>query len=395
MEWVLAAWRKRRRHEMISLTKGDVRRLKNLLGGLGVGPHAALRMIKPRIQNLRPSTVQLWLSGRETLVRHDQYDQLVAAFQNRLDTGRNRIKLTPDHLAALEAEKARTGVEVLALARDLAHLPDAPLPGMIFSWMSGTIGSARKSDYDLVLESWRALPDVGSPELGLGDYSLRQGRIVLEPRILVQLESLKMQTGMSGTALIKRAREQGKTIPAGFTHSMVISWLTRNARTAKPEHLEFAVEMWRSLPEKEEHPTIRLDDDRMKRLKGFRTAGFIPTRAFDGAPDIPNGLSAATVSRWLGGHADNVREDHWKWVVARCASLDASGLRRIPITKEMREALIAERERTGVNQAALLRNANEVPDGLSNTMISAWINGGAATAREDLYNWVQARWDEL
>lgn len=112
------------------------------------------------------------------------------------------------------------------------------------------------------------------------------------------------------------------------------------------------------------------------------------------AENLPDGLTKSLAEGILNGALDEVPAHILEWVLAR-AKAEKTKPERVPLANDMVETLIAERERTGVGQTALLKQADSVPMGLSPGLISAWINGNAETARKDYLNWVLARWREL
>ena len=66
---------------------------------------------------------------------------------------------------------------------------------------------------------------------------------------------------------------------------------------------------------------------------------------------------------------------------------------RVQITNEVRDELIAERDRTGIGVSALLKNSRkEIPAGLNYVMVSQWMAGRITSARKDHLDYVLAKW---
>lgn len=397
IKWVLAAWEERRQYDFITLTQGDTGRIADLLAACGIGVQAALRSYRGRMpEGMTSDVIQSWLSGSVRLARREHFEFVLSALQTVFEDGQNRFELTREHVVALEAERIRTGTEIAGLVRGFHGLPDAPTASVIHSWFSGTTRSARQSDYDLVLGQWRSLPDLHRPDTSILDikrYGVRYGRVVLNDEIRERLRTLSERTGISGTGLIRQAQREGIDIPARFTHNIVGTWMNGSVKAVRPDHLEFAIAVWESAPTA--HEKVALTDAHLAALRGFRDAGVLPGPIFDNADSVPEGLRAPMISQWLSGHASTARTDHLDWVLARCAAVAASDTRRVPVTPEVRGKLKAERERAGIGIIEFIKTADDAPDGLTASMISAWMNGHVGTARRDHLAYVIARWKAL
>lgn len=69
---------------------------------------------------------------------------------------------------------------------------------------------------------------------------------------------------------------------------------------------------------------------------------------------------------------------------------------RIPITEEIRNTLIAERDRTGIGPQALLNGKRHVmPKGLYGSTIQGWIRGASKSARKDYLDFALDEWAKL
>ena len=231
-----------------------------------------------------------------------------------------RIALTAAHCAALGAEKLRTGVDVTPLFKSIESPPRGLKPHIIHQWLSGKTGTARQDHYEAVLAAWRSLPDIlqlDGKALGIGPVEMQAGRIVLNDRIRDRLHSLQNASGKGPTALLQWVVSQGMNPPEGLKASTIAQWLNGTAKTAAPEELRLVIEAWAKASERG-LGWIALTEELQARLRPYRDAGLLPSRLFKDAPDKPEDLTPAMISRWLAGTVRRIRKDHLDWVLGRC-----------------------------------------------------------------------------
>ncbi|MBP5856690.1 hypothetical protein KAJ83_06700 [Marivibrio halodurans] len=388
------------RGEVITLTDGDVARLKGLMRAVDTGPGGLLRGARhEQPDGLTSSIIRGWLSAPGRQARREHFEFVIARLQGMMESGEDRIALTPAHIDTLQKERARSGVEIADLARrmkaDRGSSP-AVTEGMIHRWLAGTAKSAKRCDYEAVLSAWRACPDLSLPDpalLGVERFELSEGRVVITEAMRAHLMAMQERSGKGGVALVAWAEAQDMEIPDGLDHTAITQWLSGARQSAPPEHLRFAATAWNRAME-DAPAWVPLTKELRRQLAAYHAAGLLPSKIFKGATDKPEGLSATVITGWLKGGMEQLRADHRDWVLARCAHLSETGESRVPLTAEIRARLEEARARSGMMQAALLKSAPDVPQGLTANTISAWINGTAATARKDHLDWVLARWTE-
>ncbi len=72
--------------------------------------------------------------------------------------------------------------------------------------------------------------------------------------------------------------------------------------------------------------SIEITKNEHGRLKKYNNLNWLPGFIFEGAGDVPEGLSAHLVSSWLSKGSTKACREHLEWVFARCEELakDAS-----------------------------------------------------------------------
>jgi len=228
------------------------------------------------------------------------------------------IKLTPVRKKALRDERKRTQTGSHKLLKNI-YPKYGLIPGTIEHWFYGA-RSARKDQYEYVLELYAALPSY--VEL----TPLRQGAIKSEIE----------RTAVGIHALFNKIEE----CQPGLNAKIIANWLT-HTKFAKEAHYEYVLSRYKSLPS-------NIDCDAL-------------SSPADLNPDDPD-------FRWL----------------KRNKKLDQRGLNspervkrptRISITDEMRELLNSEIERTGACLQTLVRLRPKPANKLKGPKISFWRYG--------------------
>lgn len=140
---------------------------------------------------------------------------------------------------------------------------------------------------------------------------------------------------------------------------------------------------------------ISLTPELLKLLKSEQkrtSTGAINLLAKASSP-IPSGLTTGIVNSWLYGHVQSAKKGNIDFVLECWAKLPT--IKRAKISSKIREKLISERHRTNTTPSQLLRHSEDVPAGLSSDMVSAWLSGLAASAREDYLIYVLKKWEDL
>lgn len=399
LDHVVAAWEALPARDPDPHVAEQVAAMRGLVEQTGVTPHALLRTHRHDVpEGLNADQVGAWLARTPLQARPDHLAFVLGRWREIAEAGTYYVPITPEIAADLSAERERTGVGPAALYREAETTPEGLGPQTVSQWMNGAQKTARRDHLDWALACWRSLPDLTQPDpaaLGLSGYEMHKGRIVLTDEIRDRLRALQQRSGKGPEALLSWAKRCGLDVPKGLAASQPAQWMSGAIGAMKPDHLVFIIEAWERACTGEPSPRGGLRDEDLELLCRHREDGFLPGAAFEGAQDVPEGLTVYVVANWLTGQARTVRSDHLEWVKARCAALAESPTRRIKITEETRATLDAERRRTGVGPAELLRNADGAPEGLSAGMISTWSNRNVRTARKDHVDYVVARWSAL
>jgi len=270
-----------------------------------------------------------WLRGERRTARQDHLEFVLSLWEGKAIPASSRVALTVGYLKELARQRKRTGVD----AKTFFKSPYVPPEGLrihhVHNWTQGATRSARRDHLEYVLNAWRALPDVCAPDaetLGVGSYEMKDGRIVLDDALLARLRDLQSRTGLSSTAILAAANEMGRTIPPGLKVPEIARWLSGQAKSADPSCLLLVIETYEAVlgdaPALPAGQRVAITGDIRETLKRERErTGIMQADLLRGAADVPEGLSAPMISKWINGTVTTARQDHLDWVMKRWAGM--------------------------------------------------------------------------
>ncbi len=111
--------------------------------------------------------------------------------------------------------------------------------------------------------------------------------------------------------------------------------------------------------------------DRLRRYRRETGLGFI--RLIASHDDVPDGLTANTVTRILNGSLRTIPVDHLAWLEAAWRNVPPADC-RVELSRSIREQLIAWRASTGCGIKRLFEETPGCPDGLSPSAVDNWLD---------------------
>ncbi|MEO1190271.1 MAG: hypothetical protein AAFY02_00815 [Pseudomonadota bacterium] len=380
-DYVVHLWRSLRDDPdpRIPLTEPMRQRLRRERERSGV-PAAQLSAIEPGFPiGLSAGMVRAWLHPKPATktVRRSHYDFVLRLWQSLPDDPEGFIPLTETMRLRLRAERDRTGVNPNTL---LTATPvDGLSPGSLARWLQEKKSPkrVRRRHFREVLTRWRALPD--------GQYQ------ALTETLKQQLLAEKERTGVSVRSLLARQ----SSCPSGLTEKVINHWLSgkRTAKRARRDHIRFVLSAWQDLPD---DPIVTLTRDTRQELKAQQERSGLGSRALlYGRTDKPEGLTVSKIQNWLNGSVKRVRQRHLAYVRACWAAAPNAQYpreERVSLTPAITEELCRLREESGIGPSALLRGAEDRPQGLAGDTIRRWLTGKAKTANPVYLDYVRRRW---
>lgn len=207
-----------------------------------------------------------------------------------------------------------------------------------------------------------------------------------------KLRAERDRTGLTPSALLRITEKER---PKDLSISAPGLWIRGDVRSLKPEHLEFVLSAYEACPTTRMEPKVEAKFREKLQSEIIRT-GIRPQRLLGAScADKPQDLRADAVIRWMKGLGPQLAEPYLAYLLDRYAKLPDIPSERAPISDIFRQKLHAERKRTGVSSAGLLKGASNPPDGLTANVINSWLTRGAKTARKDHMDWVIATYSEI
>lgn len=375
-------------NKYIPLTEGIANFVISELKRTGVSPEQYAKD-HTTSECLTVGKIRRWCKLQQQTLLKSDLDEFTSVWGVFPDA-KPRIKLTPARLQALNAERERTGLSYYALFKDGSDLPEDLSEPLVGAWMSGSVISARKDHFEAVLCLWQSLPDSSVVEITL---DLRQ-----------KMKDEAERTGVGPAALMRGIRPSQM---GGLHSSLINSWMAGRTTSAERDWLQFVLDRWENLPD---HNDVWMElserDKDYLRSELKRTGVSVPYLLKD-REDIPDKLYSAVVHNALG-RQPRIRKEHFNYLKRILSALpDAkpgatlirkrNGHSQIPLTDDMRQALVDERTRTGVSDRAIsliLASRDEIRP-MAKGKIAKWIRGGVKSVSTDEFDAVLAAWKEL
>jgi hypothetical protein len=376
-----------RRDEWVPVTDALRRELKHLRARSGLTARKLLARAGDVPSGLTATAIEHWMRGSRATASGRHVRFVLSKWRRRAAPF---VALTDALRREMLAERARTGLSPSLVLKRFGPAPDGLTPCLVKTWLSGHRRWAHRDHLAFLLESWRAAPD----------------RLTVTPHLRSRLQAEAERIGREAVALLSASGP----LPEGLSKGMVQAWLSGATRSALRPHLEFVLDRWAAMPGREAETgasgrpgpvpapkaapmervevtaAIREELQRHRERTGLGPGAFLSF-----VDKRPPGLGHAAVAGWLSGVTKTARADHLAFVRRAWAEIPP----RIEITEDKREALIAERTRTGIAPQALLRTMAKSPRHLNAGIIASWLSGAAATAFEHHLDGVLEAWRAL
>lgn len=244
----------------------------------------------------------------------------------------NRVSLDE-----LRRQRERTGLGSHAIVKHFGHTKDAPTPAMIENWLSGNQAFAKRSHYQLVLETYARQPD-------LGPDGINSSYVAVTDALRAELRQIHCQCA-SGYL---------RAAPHRFSASQMTHLLQGRRKKLSMELLQF----------------FRNDARNVKPLP--KPAPYPPV------PDLGD----------VGQLPTRPPRKYGRRVLPK-------GITYIDITAELHTQLHDEIARTRVSPRRLLRSLPDLPDGLNPQMVRNWHSGKIQSAEPHYVEFVMKAYRAL
>lgn len=155
---------------------------------------------------------------------------------------------------------------------------------------------------------------------------MRPGYVEIAQTYLQALHALKARTGLGPNALMRGASDA----PSKLDSTIIKGWMDGNAKSARPEYLDYVFKRWTEMPCKEEafvfiHEKELLDLNTEKTRTGIGSFKLLKQ-----SQDVPDGLSYRIIESWMSGQTVRAQKLHYDFTLELWRSLpDAYSKTRI------------------------------------------------------------------
>ncbi|WP_300532429.1 hypothetical protein [Maricaulis sp.] len=172
LEFVLERWPKV--IPILPITDEIQTEIVGHLDRTGFNYRALIAKIPDRPDKLDDTKIMRWVKGYARNARKDELDAVLKTLRalpdckpglkktiDRRSVHSERREFTKADGLALEAERARTGVQTAELLKYFyrGKVPEGLSAGLISSWINGSPRTVSAELYDWTLKAWKALPD--------------------------------------------------------------------------------------------------------------------------------------------------------------------------------------------------------------------------------------------
>jgi superfamily II DNA or RNA helicase len=284
--------------EVEAVSDDDYQSLVSLKKQTGIGPISLFAKRSDKPDGFNASLISNWFRKQPLSARKDYFEYAVKVYQDCLDSGEYKIKITDETKDKLKRYQEKTGIAPVSVLKGREDVPASLTPGRAKHWISGAAEFAIKNHLDYIFKAYE-------------DCGLR----AITSRTLSNLTKEIERTGVNPNSVLNDAVD----VPSGVNKGKVASWISGSSSRAQASELAYVLRRYRQFPN---DPYIDMSDEDHMTLQQYKKQTGIGAHAFIGKfNNPPEGLTAAMLDRWIRKKPERVREDHLKFVVSGYSTL--------------------------------------------------------------------------
>lgn len=280
-----SAWRRAKKDYKL-LSEQDLKKLRHYRE-LGFIPSWFLKTSPPPPKGFNSFIISGWLGGHSKTAKQI-YLQFVFEECEKLETNPQKIIVIDEQLLSeLRAHKERTGHGGTRLLKFRNDMPGELGPGMINSWLSGGVKTARADYIRYVISRWERTPEHDAIGSGLPQDQFSG----------VQRKSMVGKTAGAKRPLLEKEWTGDKK---EFDKEYPVEEKTRTVENKAPAPNALIV------------ITHDMHQQLMVHNQQARISG---AQLLKNAKNVPQGLRAEMIDNWINEHFKTARKDHWAFVM--------------------------------------------------------------------------------
>lgn len=192
-----------------------------------------------------------------------------------------------------------------------------------------------------------------------------------------------------------------RRVPSGLLAGKIEAWINGETTIALEEHLHFVLEVMQELKRKNSFLEENMGSENELCLLNQETIEELiaPRILLERCDNIPIGLTDEKIRTWLSGRSRSAPKWHVDFVLDMWRSypdVEIINFRNkngevLSVIEELENLRI----KTGVSPEILLQSREDVPEGLSSSMVRGWLAGGIGKAKKHHVNYVRKLWTNL
>jgi len=243
LDYVITRWKEiiANGQHFVELPPETLNDLKGYRARSQIGVARLFKTAQNLPDNLTPSMVNRWFSGKQKTVRHDHLEFVLRLWASmpedsarQHNAARRGLKAIPcDTLERLKDLKTKSGLGGETIIA-MGDAPEGLNANIINNWFSGVTGSARPEHLDFVLKQ-------------LEEYcAQKSAKIDFSADMRMMLEKHRKRSGVSQGELMKEVKD----IPEGLTTAHITKWINNPPKMINANHYAFILKAWEALPDK-------------------------------------------------------------------------------------------------------------------------------------------------
>lgn len=219
--------------DRIHLTKARLALLRSHVRRTGVAIPALLKMHKKKARGITNKIADGWLTGRVKTADARHYKTLIKIYETLPDKNELLTEVSEETLLDLRREINRSGMSARNIFVRAENIPEGLTVFHVENLVRGLLRKTRREYLEFLLSEWKKQADTTTR------------RITITPEMLAHMLKEKERTGLGPMALLRGTKYER---PPGLTTNLMDSWLAGNTKSARKDHLDFALRRWKETP---------------------------------------------------------------------------------------------------------------------------------------------------
>lgn len=186
-----------------------------------------------------------------------------------------------------------------------------------------------------------------------------------------------------------------KDIPVGLNKTRIKNWLQGRLRSAQLNHVNYVLDLWETFPDADMR--IPITPEIRDKLLGLVLNTNIKAKTFikETRGRAPKNFKSIEIASWIDGKAKSASRIHLEFFMNELENIQKCRKKFVVISTDVRNQMLFEQQRTRISSTALLKEQNDLPEGLIKSWVAGWLSGRIVMAEEFHLDYVLKKWQEI